>query len=62
MSPHYRIDTRNSFAKFKQPFPKTNTSQKTLWFIGPSLWNNQPKTNNVKKTNNANTFKLYPNQ
>ena len=41
---HCRIDTRNSFAKLKHPFCKTNTGQKTLLYIGPSLWNNLPKT------------------
>ena len=59
------IDTRNSFAKLKYPFRKTNTGQKTLSYIGPSLWNNLPET--IKKTNNLNTFKhnvksLYLNQ
>ena len=59
------IDTRNSFAKLKHPFRKTNTGQKTLLYIGPSLWNNLPET--IKKTNNLNTFKhnvksLYLNQ
>ena len=29
-APHCRIDTRNSFAKLKQPFRKTNTGQKTV--------------------------------
>ena len=32
-----RIDTRNSFAKLKHPFRKTNMGQKTLSYIGPSL-------------------------
>ena len=48
--PHCRIDTRKSFAKFKHPFRKTNTGQKTLSYIGPSLWNNLPET--IIKTNN----------
>ena len=64
-APHCRIDTRNSLAKLKHPFRKTNTGQKTLSCIGPSLWNNLPET--IKKTNNLNTFKhnvksLYLNQ
>ena len=29
-APYCRIDTRNSFAKFKHPFRKSNTGQKTL--------------------------------
>ena len=52
---HWRIDTRNSFGKLKHPFGKTNTGQKTLSYIGPSLWNNLPET--VKKMNSLNTFK-----
>ena len=53
--PHCRIDTRNNFAKLKHPFCKTNTRQKTLSYIGPSLWNNLPKT--IKNGNNWNSFK-----
>ena len=45
---HCRIKTRNSFAKLKHPFQKTNTGQKTLSSIVPSLWNNLPET--IKKT------------
>ena len=45
-APHCRIDTRNSFAKLKHPFLKTNTGQKTLSYIGPSLWNYLPQ--NIK--------------
>ena len=64
-TPHCRIDTRNSFAKLKHRFRKTNTGQKTLSYIGPSLWNNLPE--NIQKRNNLNTFKhnvksLYINQ
>ena len=40
LAPQCRIDTRNSFAKLKHPFRKTNTGEKTLSYIGPSLWNN----------------------
>ena len=36
-SRHCRTDTRNSFAKLKHPFRKTNTGQKTLSYIFPSL-------------------------
>ena len=62
---HCRINARNSFAKLKHPFCKTNTGQRTLSCIGPSLWNNLPET--IKKRNNLNTFKhkvksLYLNQ
>ena len=31
---HCRIDTKNSFAKLKHPFHKTNTGQKILLYIG----------------------------
>ena len=54
-APHCRIDTRNNFAKLKHPFCKINTRQKTLSYIGPSLWNNLPKT--IKNGNNWNSFK-----
>ena len=47
-APQYIIDTRNSFAKLKHPFYKTNTGQKTLSYIVPSLWNNLPET--IKNT------------
>ena len=62
---HCRVDTRNSFAKLKHHFRKTNTRQKTLSYNGSSLQKNLPKT--IKKTNNLNTFKhnvkcLYLNQ
>ena len=45
--PHCRIDTRNSFANLKHPIRMTKTRQKTLSYIGPSLWNNLPET--IKK-------------
>ena len=46
-APHCRTDTRNSFARLKHSFRKTNTGQKTLSYIGPSLWNSLPET--IKK-------------
>ena len=46
-APQCRIDTRNSFAKLQHPFCRTNTAQKTLSYIGHSLWNNLPE--NIKK-------------
>ena len=42
-------NTRNSFAKLKHPFHKTNTGQNTFLYIGPSLWNNLPKTTKKNK-------------
>ena len=52
---HCRIDKRNSVAKLKHRFCKTNKGQKTLSYIGRSLQDNLLKT--IKKTNNLNTFK-----
>ena len=54
-APNCRIDPRNSSAKLKHTFRKTNCGQKTLSYIGSSLWNNLPET--IKKTNNLSTFK-----
>ena len=42
-SPQCRIDKRNGFAELKHSFRKTNTGQKTLSYIGPSLWTINPK-------------------
>ena len=44
-APHQRIETRNKFAKLKIPFRKTNMGQKTISFVGPSLWNSLPELN-----------------
>ena len=54
-APHCRIETRNTFAKLKIPFRKTNMGQKAISFVGPSQWNNLPEL--IKKTDNLNTFK-----
>ena len=37
-TPHGRIDTKNKFAKLKTPFCKINMGNKTISFVGPSLW------------------------
>ena len=50
-------NTRNSFAKLKHPFRKANTGQKTLSYIGPSLWNNLPET--MKKKKKKKRFKYF---
>ena len=50
---HCRINTRNSFPK--HPFRETNTGQKTVSNIGPSLWDDLPQP--IKRTNNLNAFK-----
>ena len=39
---HCKTDTKNSFARLKHLFRKTNTKQRSLLYIGPSLWNNLP--------------------
>ena len=49
------ISLINDFLKLKRPFRNTNAGQMTLSFIGPSFWNQIPKT--LKKANNLNTFK-----
>ena len=54
-APQYRIESRSNFAKLKVPFQKTNMEQKRLPYIGPSLWNNLPKS--VKKSTVLNCFK-----
>ena len=43
-APHCKIDPRNSFVKLKHPFCKTNTEQKTLSYVGPSLGSNLSET------------------
>ena len=54
-APHCRIDTRNSFSKLKNLFCKTNMGQKTISYIGPSIWNSLPDS--IEKANSLNTFK-----
>ena len=52
---HYRIYTRNKFAKLKIPFRKTNIGQKAFSFVDPSLRNSLSEL--IKKTDNLSTFK-----
>ena len=52
---HSQYNTRNSYLKLQQPFRKTTIGQKSLSFIGPSIWNKLPES--LKKTKNVNTFK-----
>ena len=54
-APQCRIESRSSFARLKVPFWKTNMLQKGLSYIGPSLWNNLPRS--MKKATILNTFK-----
>ena len=50
-----RISSRNNYARLKVPFRKTTTGQKSLSYIGPSVWNKLPSS--VKRNINLNTFK-----
>ena len=45
----------NGFQKLNFPHRKTNARQKSLSFIGPSLWNNLNKT--LKTSTSLNAFK-----
>ena len=53
--PYCRIWTRNNFSKLKNSFRKTNMGQKTISYIGLSIWNSLPDS--VNKGNSLNTFK-----
>ena len=39
-----RISSRNNYAKLKVPFRKTTMGQKSLSYIGPSVWNKLPSS------------------
>ena len=39
-----RISSRNNYAKLKVPFCKTTMGQKSLSYIGPSVWNKLPSS------------------
>ena len=39
-----RISSRNNYAKLKVPFRKTTKTQKSLLYIGPSVWNKLPSS------------------
>ena len=49
-----RISSRNNYAKLKVPFRKTTMGQKSLSYIGPSVWNKLPSS---MKRNSLNKFK-----
>ena len=49
------INLRNNFLKLKRTFRNGNSGQKSLYFIGPSFWNQMPET--LKKSDNLNIFK-----
>ena len=42
-----RINSRNNYARLQGPFQKTNVGQKSLSYIGPSVWNKLPSS--IKK-------------
>ena len=39
-----RIISRSNYAKLKVPFRKTTMGQKSLSYIGPSVWNKLPSS------------------
>ena len=43
-APCCRIGTRNNFSKLKDAFCKSNIGQKTISYIGPSIWSSLPDT------------------
>ena len=47
--------TRSSSQKLKQPLYKTNLGQKSISYLGPSIWNKLPKL--LKETDSINSFK-----
>ena len=50
-----RISSRNNYAKLKVPFRKTTMGQKSLSYIGPSVWNNLPSS--MERSISLNKFK-----
>ena len=50
-----RISSRNNYAKLKVPFRKTTMGQKSLSYIGPSVWNKLPSS--MKRNISLNKFK-----
>ena len=54
LQPHVNTSI-NSYKKLAQPFRKTLQRQRSLSYIGPTVWNKVPQ--NLKVTENLNTFK-----
>ena len=54
-TPQGRINSRNNYAKLKVPFRKTTMGQKSLSYIGPSVWNKLPSL--MKRNINLDKFK-----
>ena len=50
-----RISSRNNYTKLKVPFRKTTMGQKSLSYIGPSVWNKFPSS--MKRKISLNKFK-----
>ena len=50
-----RISSRNNCTRLKVPFRKTTMGQKSLSYIGPSVWNKLPSS--LKRSISLNTFK-----
>ena len=50
-----RISSRNNYAKLKVPFRKITMGQKSLSYIGPSVWNKLPSS--VERNISLNKFK-----
>ena len=49
------VQARSSYLKLNVPCRKTNVGQKTLYYVGPSFWNNLNKT--LKTSTSLNAFK-----
>ena len=49
-----RISSTNNYAKLKVPFRKTTMGQKSLSYIGPSVWNKVPSS--MKRNISFNKF------
>ena len=52
---HTLQDIQYNYAKLKNPFCKTNMGQKSISYIGHSIWNSL--SNSTKRANSLNTFK-----
>ena len=50
-----RISSRNNYARLKVPFRKTTMGQKSLSYIGPSVWNKLPSS--MKRNISLDKFK-----
>ena len=55
MTEVFEYASRNYYARLKVPFHKTSMGQKSLSYIGPSVWNKLPSS--MKKNISLNTFK-----